>query len=105
MGKFAAAHRVCAGRPSPGAHFAGRPHQTRINTVIIAIITTNLNLAGAPGNVLLPATDCGLSRDSVVNVSQLVTLNKYDLTEFVGTIPEQTMARVEEGLKLVLGLD
>ena len=84
---------------------ADRINQTRINTVIIAILTTNLNLAGAPGNVLLPATDRGLSRDSVVNVSQIATVNKYDLTDYIETIPEEIMVPVEEGLKLVLGLD
>lgn len=58
---------------------------SRIQTVIVAAITTNLQLAEAPGNVLLPARSSGLSRDSVVNVSQLLTLDRNFLTEQAGS--------------------
>jgi mRNA interferase MazF len=51
-------------------------NRSRIHTVIIAVLTTNIELAEAPGNVLLPAGSSGLSRDSVVNVSQILTLDR-----------------------------
>jgi mRNA interferase MazF len=82
-----------------------RFNRSRISTIVIATITSNLNLASSPGNVLLPAASSGLYRDSVINVSQIATVDRSQLTEYVGTIPEEMMERVEEGVKLVLGLD
>ncbi len=79
-------------------------NQSRIATVMVAVITSNLALAQAPGNVRLGKSESGLSRASVVNVSQLVTLDKRLLSSRVRTLPERLMARVEEGLRLVLGL-
>lgn len=58
---------------------------SRIRTVVAAALTTNLRLAEAPGNLLLTAEDTGLPRDSVVNVSQIVTLDKTFLTEKADT--------------------
>ena len=55
--------------------------QSRISTVIVVVITSNIQLAEAPGNVLLPRGVSGLSRDSVVNVSQILTLDKTFLVE------------------------
>jgi mRNA interferase MazF len=60
---------------------------SRIQTAIVAAIATNVELADAPGNVLLPARSAALSRDSVVNVSQLLTLDRSFLTEHAGTLP------------------
>lgn len=77
---------------------------SRIQTVIVASITTNLKLADAPGNVLLPARSSGLSRDSVVNVSQLLTLDRSFLTEHAGTLPPRLERSVDEGLRIVLQL-
>ena len=77
---------------------------SRIQTVIVASITTNLQLANAPGNVLLPARLSGLSRDSVVNVSQLLTLDRSFLTERAGTLPPRLERLVDEGLRIVLQL-
>lgn len=57
-----------------------------------------------PGNIFLPATDSGLSRDSVINVTGLVTLDKADLTDRTGTAPSWLMADVDRGLRQVLGL-
>jgi mRNA interferase MazF len=79
-------------------------NQSGIRTVIVAILTGNLLLAEAPGNVLLPASATGLRRDSVVNVSQLLTLDRLFLTEEVGMLPGRLMAEVGAGLKLVLDL-
>ncbi len=77
---------------------------SRIQTVIVASITTNLRLADAPGNVLLPASVSGLPRDSVVNVSQLLTLDRSFLTEHAGTLPPRLERSVDEGLRIVLHL-
>jgi mRNA interferase MazF len=77
---------------------------SRIQTAIVAAITTNLELAHAPGNVLMPASLSGLSRDSVVNVSQLLTLDRNFLTEHVGTIPPRLQRSVDQGLRTVLQL-
>ena len=77
---------------------------SRIQTVIAAVITSNLELAAAPGNLLLRRKDSGLSRDSVVNVSQLITLDKAFLTEPAGRLPKRHAGAIDEGLRLVLGL-
>jgi mRNA interferase MazF len=78
--------------------------RSRIGTVIVAIITKNTALAKAPGNVLLPAQDSGLRLDSVVNVSQIITLDKNLLVEYVSSLPSSLISRVEAGLRLAIGL-
>jgi mRNA interferase MazF len=77
-------------------------NRSRIQTAIVAVITGNLELAHAPGNVLLPARSTGLPRDSVVNVSQLLTLDRTFLTERAGTLPVRLQGSVDEGLRRVL---
>ena len=77
---------------------------SRIQTVIVATITTNLELADAPGNVLLPMRSTGLPRDSVLNVSQLLTLDRSFLTELAGALPPRLQRSVDEGLRTVLQL-
>jgi mRNA interferase MazF len=79
-------------------------NRSQIQTTIVAAITTNLELAGAPGNVLLPARSAGLTQDSVVNVSQLLTLDRSFLTEHAGTLPPRIQRSVDEGLRTVLQL-
>ena len=77
---------------------------SRLNTTVAAVITSNTTLAAMPGNVFLPATTSGLPKDSVVNVTALVTLNKTDLEAPVGHLPESLMDDVNRGLRRVLGL-
>ena len=77
---------------------------SRIQTVLAAVLTSNLDLAAAPGNLMIKRKQSGLSRDSVINVSQVVTLNKTFLTERVGALSPKLMSAVDEGLRLVLGL-
>ncbi len=79
-------------------------NDSRISTVIVTIITSNLRLAAAPGNVLVAARETGLRRGSVVNVSQVLTVDKGVLTERVGYLPAERLADVEAGLRDVLGL-
>lgn len=78
--------------------------QSLIRTVIVVTITSNLELANAPGNVLLPRDATGLSRDSVANVSQIFTVDKAFLTERIGSLPVSLQEEVDEGLRTVLYL-
>jgi mRNA interferase MazF len=81
-------------------------NESRLNTVIVVGLTTNLELARARGNVLLSAEDdYGLKKDSVVNVTQLVTVTKRLLERRIGRLPDWLMDEVNFGLKLVLHLD
>ncbi len=79
-------------------------NRSRIRTVIVAGITTNLAVASAPGNILIAAPASGLPRDSVVNVSQIFALDRMFLRERTGVLPARTMAAVDEGLRLILAL-
>jgi mRNA interferase MazF len=78
--------------------------QSQINTVIVVIITSNIQLAEAPGNVFLPREVLGLPKDSVANVSQIFTINKTFLTERIGSLPSYLQEEVNEGLRMVLYL-
>jgi len=77
---------------------------SRLATVLAAVITSNTALAAMPGNTFLPAAATGLPRDSVVNVTALVTLNKTDLDERAGSVSPSAMRDVDRGLRRVLGL-
>lgn len=77
---------------------------SRLATVLTAVITPNTALAAMPGNVFLPAVATGLPRDSVVNITALVTLNKTDLSDRIGNVPPNIMDEVDRGLRRVLDL-
>ena len=79
-------------------------NRSRIQTVIVAVLTSHVELADAPGNVLLPARSSGLPRDSVVNVSQVLTLDRSFLAEHTGTLPARLQGSVDAGLRRVLEL-
>ncbi|MGE0388124.1 MAG: type II toxin-antitoxin system PemK/MazF family toxin [Gammaproteobacteria bacterium] len=79
-------------------------NQSRIATIIVAVITSNLTLAEAPGNVRVGKSESGLAKPSVVNVSQVITLDRELLTQRVRGLPADTMRQVDEGLRLALGL-
>ena len=79
-------------------------NDSRLATVLVVIITSNTALAAMPGNVFLPATATGLPRDSVVNVTAIVTLNKSDLDSQVGYVPDNLQYEVDRGLRRVIGL-
>jgi mRNA interferase MazF len=79
-------------------------NRSRISTVIVAVLTSNSVLAQAPGNVLLKARHAGLAKDSVVNVSQVITVDKQCLTDKVKKVEPSTMAEVDNGLRLVLAI-
>lgn len=75
-----------------------------LSTVIAVVLTSNTGLAAMPGNVFLPATATGLPRDSVVNVTAVVTLDTSDLTDMVGELPSYLLTEVDQGLRRVLDL-
>lgn len=77
---------------------------SRIATTIAVVLTSNLALSAAPGNVLLPKRATGLPRDSVANVSQVVTIDKAVLVERAGSLGRARLGAVEQGLRLALGL-
>jgi len=79
-------------------------NQSQIETVVVATITSNLGLARAPGNVLLEARESGLPKDSVVNVSQLTTVDRRILSLHIASLPDELMDRVDAGLRLVLAV-
>ncbi len=79
-------------------------NESRISTVIVVAITSNLRVADAPGNLHLPKSKIGLVKDSVANVSQILTLDKSFLTEQIGQLDKITARQLDEGLQLVLSL-
>ena len=79
-------------------------NRSRLRTVLCIVLTSNTRLLDSPGNVLVRQSDSGLPRDSVANVTQVVTLDQDFLSEKVGRIQPKTMAKVDAGLRLVLEL-
>ena len=79
-------------------------NESRISTVVVAVITSNLALANAPGNLRLSRTESGLPKASVVNVSQLITIDRSLLTLRVKSLPAPWIQELSVGLRLVLGL-
>jgi mRNA interferase MazF len=78
-------------------------NRSQLATVVCVALTSNLRWSIAPGNVLLSAKHTGLDRDSVANVSQLVTIDKRQLTERVGKIPKRQMEAIFSGIDLIMG--
>ena len=79
-------------------------NRSRLRTVVAVVVTSNLRLVDAPGNVLLPANVSGLPKDSVANVSQVITLDRDFLSERAGRVRGAILSDVENGLRLVLDL-
>jgi mRNA interferase MazF len=79
-------------------------NRSRIQTVVAAAITSNVALARAPGNVSIRPRESGLAKDSVVNVSQIITIDKAALEDRAAALPKRTVEEVEDGVRLVLGL-
>jgi len=78
-------------------------NRSRVATVVCVPLTSNLRWAGAPGNVFLPADLTGLALDSVANVSQVLTVDKSQLTERVGKLPRTHMDLLFSGIDVMLG--
>ncbi len=102
------------GEPMGSEPSLGRPvlivqdnqyNRSRIATVIVLSITSNMKLADMPGNILLDREESGLPKDSVINVSQIATVDKSWLEKKVGSVSLTLMEEVDYGLGLVLGLN
>ena len=76
-------------------------NRSRINTVVVCVLTSNLNRAQAPGNVLLEKGEASLPQQSVVNVSQIFTVDKRDLVEKIGTLSRQRFRQILDGIRLL----
>lgn len=79
-------------------------NRSRIETTIGVVLTSNLGLVAAPGNVLVPKRESGLPKDSVANVSQIVTIDRAVLTGSTGKLSGELLAAVDAGVRLVLAL-
>ena len=79
-------------------------NQSKISTVVVAVVTSNLALENAPGNVRMSKSESGLSKPSVVNVSQIITIDRTLLTKRVKPLSGKALNKVQEGLRLVLAL-
>jgi mRNA interferase MazF len=79
-------------------------NESRIATVVVAVVTSNLFLENAPGNVRLSKSDSGLPKPSVVNVSQLITIDRMLLSERVKMVSQKALAQIDQGIRLVLSL-
>lgn len=77
-------------------------NRSRINTVVVCALTSNLKRAEAPGNVLLDKDEANLPKRSVVNVSQLFTVDKRELEEKIGTLSAHRVQQIMDGIRLVL---
>ncbi len=105
MGESAGAGGLGAGHAPPVLIVQSNPfNESRISTVMVAAITSNLDLAEAPGNVRIGRAESGLSKPSVVNVSQVVTIDRQILGRRVKALPSASQQKVDDGLRLVLGL-
>ena len=102
---------VDLGNPSGSGPGFRHPHvviqnnifnRSRINTVVVCALTSNLKRANAPGNVLLSKGEANLPGDSVVNISQVVTVDKSDLVEKVGSLSSSRTGQIIDGIKLLL---
>lgn len=102
---------VDLGKPSGSEPAYRHPHLviqnnvfngSRINTVVVCSLTSNLQRAKSPGNVLLAKDEANLPKPSVVNVTQIFTVDKRDLTEKIGSLSRERMAEVLEGINLLI---
>lgn len=99
------------GRPSGSAPGYLHPHvviqnnvfnRSRIGTVVVCALTSNLKLGGAPGNVTLRKGEAGLAKRSVVNISQIFTVDKTDLVKRIGGLSQRRMTEVLAGIRILI---
>jgi len=77
-------------------------NRSRINTVVVCTLTSNFKRASAPGNVILKKGEANLPKKSVVNISQLFTVNKSDLCEKIGTLSKDRISQILQGIKILM---
>ena len=83
---------------------ADQYNRSRLRTVTVVVVTSTTQLAALPGNVGLPSDVSGLPHDSVVNVTQVATVDRGALEERIGALPDWLMIQVDAGLQRALGL-
>ncbi len=102
---------VDLGKPSGSEPAFRYPHlviqnnvfnRSRINTVVVCSLTSNLKRAKSPGNVLLEKGEANLLRQSVINITQIFTVDKGDLTEKIGSLSRDRIAQVLEGIDMLI---
>lgn len=102
---------VDLGEPSGSGPGYRHPHvviqnnvfnRSRLNTVVVCVLTSNLKRAKAPGNILLEKGEANLPQQSVVNVSQIFTVDKGDLVERIGTVSRKRVSEILDGILLLL---
>ena len=79
-------------------------NKSKINTIICAVITSNVSLAKAPGNIHLKKLESKLPKESVINVSQIITIDKSLLSKYVSTLNKEVIKKIEYGIKIVLDI-
>lgn len=77
-------------------------NESKINTVVVCALTSNIKRASAPGNILLKKGEGNLPKDSAVNISQIITVNKSDLVEKIGSLSPSKVKQIIEGVKLLI---
>ena len=77
-------------------------NQSKINTVVVCALTSNLNRGRAPGNVILQKGEGNIKKDSVVNITQIITVNKSDLVERIGSLSQARVTEIIEGVSLLI---
>jgi len=77
-------------------------NKSNINTVVVCSLTSNIKLASAPGNVLLEKGEANITKASVVNISQIATINKTDLKEKIGQLPKEKIDKIIDGIDYLL---
>ena len=102
---------VDLGKPSGSEPGYRHPHlviqnnvfnRSRINTVVVCSLTSNLQRAHSPGNVILNKGEANLTKQSVINITQIFTVDKRDLVEKIGSISSERMTQVLEGIELLI---
>ncbi len=103
--------RVDLGKPSGSEPGYRHPHlviqnnlfnRSRINTVVVCSLTSNLQRAHSPGNVMLNKGEANLTKESVINITQIFTVDKRDIVEKIGSISSERMTQVLEGIELLI---
>lgn len=80
-------------------------NRSSINTIVCAVVTSNISLANAPGNILLEKADSGLEKSSVINFSQIITLDKACFTRMVSMLSKPQIQKVNKSLKVIFDIE
>jgi mRNA interferase MazF len=85
----------------PGDNF----NRSSISTIICAVITSNINIASAPANILIEKADSGLEKTSVINFFQIITLDRLFFTQFISMLPKSFISKVDKSIKIIFDVE